>query len=175
LTTNPDHPTSIDSVSAARAVLNAPIAHTTLLTWLAQYKDQVSALMPVKPTTQELVTQQYNATIQQWSEVERVSLDHLVNSGKIDESSARDAAVVAGIARTHLAKMISLDSALVDSVTKLQAVCQRIGIDVKSVIDDYVTVLERTALPTVSVNQVMPATSANQVEPQIEPDTTTVR
>lgn len=129
--------------------------------------------MPVEPSTKELVNQQYNETVQAWSQVERLTLEHLVTSGKIGESSARDAAVVAGIARTHLAKMISLDSALVDSVTKLQAICQRIGIDVKSLIDDYITVLERTTLPTVSVNPVMPATSTNQAGSEIDPDTTT--
>lgn len=173
LTTNPDHPLGLDSLNAAMAVLNAPIAHTTLNTWLEQYRDQVTALMPVEPSTKELVNQQYNETVQAWSQVERLTLEHLVTSGKIGESSARDAAVVAGIARTHLAKMISLDSALVDSVTKLQAICQRIGIDVKSLIDDYITVLERTTLPTVSVNPVMPATSTNQAGSEIDPDTTT--
>lgn len=159
LTTNPDHPLGIDSVNAARAVLNANVNPSSLDVWLTKYKTEIAAAMPAKPTTQELVTQQYNETIQAWSQVEKLSLEHLVTGGKIQEASARDTAVVAGIARTHLSKMISLDAALVDSVTRLQALCQRLGIDVKAVIDDNITVYERIVLPSVSVNP------PSQIEP----------
>lgn len=165
LTVNPDYPSGVDAVKAAMLVLNAPIASRVLDRWLVEYKPQITALMPVKPTTQELVTQQYNETIQAWSQVEKLSLEHLVTGGKIQEASARDTAVVAGIARTHLSKMISLDASLVESVAKLQALCQRLGLDVKAVIDDNITVYERIALPPLNVTPSTPS-----IEPGITSD-----
>lgn len=157
LTVNPEHPTSQAAMDAAKAILNADIAPSTISLWIRQNETELTALMPA-PNTAQLVNETQQAVVAKWLQLEDKALDALLDEkmNKLGTSSARDLAVVAGISRTHLSKMVGIDPTFLPLAVRFQNVCERLGLPVE-VLEDYIMVLERRALPPISVNAADPA------------------
>lgn len=148
ITANPDHPMSIASVDAARAMLQATIGKGTLLDWLNKYGDEVRATLPQHTSAQEAILAGRDSTLRKMQTVVDKTLDRLVQDKVLDAMAGRDLAVVMGINRDHIRKDTGLPIEFEQLLRQLNADCLTLHYDPVEVLRTMVDKIHaRVALP----------------------------
>lgn len=132
-----DNPYSKRALAAARQQLGATPSVSTLARWMDEYGAQVDKLIPAAMDIQTTVTETHAAVLQDFVSVRGKALDHLLHSDAMDKASARDAAVVAGIAQDHIGKMVGLPAEAQQVMKAFMQLCARFNLDYHTVLDDY--------------------------------------
>lgn len=140
-------PYSNRAIAAAQQQLGVKVAVSTLHRWLAEYGQQVEALLPVPADMQTTVAETHTAVLQDFVSVRGKALDHLLNSDAMGKASARDAAVVAGIAQDHIGKMVGLPAEAQQIMKAFMQLCTRFSLDYHAVLDDYMHAIRQQYEP----------------------------
>lgn len=105
LATNPDRPTGVRAVQAVNDAIGVPIDRSVLWDWIHEYRDEVTALLPPRKTTAEIVQETQAEITEQFQRTRRAYTEQLLKPETVGRASARDSAVVVGIMSDHLNKL----------------------------------------------------------------------
>lgn len=150
-----DHPLSTDAIAAARKVVGTDLSPNTLARWLAEYGHLVDSAHPelLGRPVEEVIAETRDTILTDLATVRSSYITHLKKQDIIDKSSARDAAVVMGIANDHIIKMTDAAPSTMTILKRIAAMCQRTGYDIDAVLEDLEQAIN-ASLPSIPVKAI---------------------
>jgi hypothetical protein len=147
-----DQPFCDDAIQAARQTIGKPVALATLAKWFSALSPTIDAAQPdlLGRPIEALIAETRDNILARLANVREEYVDHLLKKDVIAKASARDAAVVMGIANDHIIKMTDIDPAVATIIKRLAELCQRTNIDIVGLLEDFESVVQ-TQLPAIQI------------------------
>lgn len=136
LTAMPDKPTGQRGLKAATDA-GVRVDKSTLWAWIQEYRDEVTALLPPRKTTAEIVQETHKEITEQFTRTRQAYLEQMLNPDTVSKASARDSAVVVGIMSDHLNKIQgALPYDIQRKIDIFFAHCEALGLEPGQALDD---------------------------------------
>lgn len=138
-----EHMLSYAAIEAARGILGENVSLATLARWAKQYGPIVDELQPtLNPASIDrsaLVLATQNQVIDQFMGIRDKSANILNDEAVLKQTankSARDLAVVMGIAQTHLSQMTALPPESMQAAQRFYRLCEQYNEDFVALLED---------------------------------------
>jgi hypothetical protein len=150
-----EFPMSVDAIAAARRAAGAPISLQTLSNWLSEFGPIVDSSLPeLSPRPVDtVISETRNNILADLVKIQKKAVDHLINSNAIEQSSARDASVVLGVATDKIKSLTDIDPAVSTIIKRLAELCQRTNMDIVALLEDFESVVNQE-LPTINIRAI---------------------